>query len=230
VPSPFDHLVRISSARYRADGEIAWRFARGKLSGDPVYRAVWEGPWIRPGPVVDIGCGQGLMLSLFAGSREQPDLYPQFAWRRDCPLYGIETRPAVAHIAQRALAVEARILGSDARTTPLPTGQTLLLFDVLHMMSAGDQDALLDAALAALSSDGVLLIREADASAGWRFRLVRWANRGKALLKGYSSRSFHFRSSIAWKSWLESRGLAVETHPMHAGTPFGNHLLIARRR
>ena len=61
-----------------------------------------------------------------------------------------------------------------------------------------DQEALLAALASALSPDGVMLIREADASAGWRFTAVRWGNRLKALAFGAWQQQFHFRTASAW--------------------------------
>ena len=58
-------LVEAASAPYRAADTFAWRFARGKLSGDPVFRHVLEHGLIKPDSrVLDIGCGQGLLASL----------------------------------------------------------------------------------------------------------------------------------------------------------------------
>ena len=231
LPSnPFQHLSELASRRYRPAGITAWRFARGKLRGDPVYRAVWEGPWIQQGTIVDLGCGPGLMLALFVSAQESGEIDPMLAWRKECRLVGIETRSRVASIARLALGSRAEIISADARQSPLPRCRTVLLFDVLHMMPASDQETLLQAVLCALAPNGVILIREANAAAGWRFHVVRFANRMKALLKGYSSRGFHFRSTGEWSEWLQSHALDLEVHPMNQGTPFGNVLLVARRR
>ena len=35
----FAELVRLASDRYADAGIVAWEFARGKLRGDPIYRA-----------------------------------------------------------------------------------------------------------------------------------------------------------------------------------------------
>jgi len=226
----FHRLSDLASRRYRSAGITAWRFARGKLRGDPVYRAVWEGPWIQQGTIVDLGCGPGLMLALFASARESGEIDPTLAWRKECRLVGIETRSRVASIARLALGSLAEIISADARQSPLPPCKTVLLFDVLHMMPAPDQETLLQAILCALEPNGVILIREADAAAGWRFQVVRFANRMKALFKGYSSRGFHFRSTVEWSEWLQSHGLDLEAHPMNQGTPFGNVLLVAQSR
>lgn len=225
----FAEIVAHASARYRPSGRTAYHFARGKLRGDPVYRAVLEGGLLpEAGTVLDLGCGGGLMLAVLASVRVLSGAAPTSAsaWR----LVGVETRPKAAAIARRALGGEAEIVTDDVRRRPLPRAHVILLFDVLNMMRAADQDALLAALLRSLEPGGVLLVREADAAAGWRFRAVRASNSLKAWLTGASAREFHFRPLAGWRRWLEKAGLAVETHPMGMGTPFGNVLLVGRKR
>ena len=65
----FADLVRRASERFVASSIVAWEFARGKLAGDPLYRAVvMDGvlPAGGDGTVVDVGCGSGLTLALLA--------------------------------------------------------------------------------------------------------------------------------------------------------------------
>ncbi len=221
----FERIAQAAARRYRPHGITAWQFARGKLRGDPVYRAVLAGPWLsRGGTLIDLGCGQGLMLALIAEARAEDTrgVWPE-------RLVGIELRENVAALARRALAGVAEISAADARTERLPTARTILVFDVLHMMPAADQEALLRALVAALEPGGVLLLREADAGAGWRFQAVNVANRMKALAFGYSSRGFYFRTAAQWRTLLEAQGLAVELMPMGHGTPYGNVLLAGTK-
>lgn len=224
----FAAIVAHASARYRTSGRTAYHFARGKLQGDPVYRVVVEGRLLpEAGTVLDLGCGGGLMLAALASARAlSGDALSSGSGRH---LVGVETRPKAAAIARRALGGEAGIVTDDVRRRPLPRAQAILLFDVLHMMRAADQDALLAALLSSLEPGGVMLVREADAAAGWRFRVVRAANTLKAWLGATSAREFHFRSRAEWRRWLEAAGLSVETHAMGMGTPFGNVLLVARK-
>lgn len=235
VSPAFDALVDGASQRYRASGVAAWQFARGKLRGDPLYRAVWQGPWIDGGTLLDIGCGQGLMLAVFDEARRQ--LTRASADRRTAAalarlphrLIGVETRPRVAEQASRALSDAAEILTADARTTAYPLCRTIFVFDVLHLMPRRDQERLLDQLTGALEPGGWLLIREVDAGSGWRFRTVQLGNSMKALLGGRSPSQFHFRATSAWKRALIDRGLDVDAVPMNTGTPFGNILVVARR-
>jgi SAM-dependent methyltransferase len=224
----FDLIAKKAATRYRSCGITAWQFARGKLPGDPVYRAVLDGPWLwRGGTVIDLGCGQGLMLALIAearrAARSQGEPLPVDR------LVGIELREKVAAIARRALDDEAEISAADARTEALPAARTILIFDVLHMMPAADQEALLRGLVMALEPGGTLLLREADAGAGWRFQAVNFANRMKALAFGYSSKGFCFRSALEWRTLLEAFGLSVELQPMGKGTPYGNVLLAGTK-
>ena len=228
----FVDLVRRASDRYVAMSITAWEFARGKLRHDPVYRAsVYEevlapDPTVRrPWTLVDVGCGQGLMLALLAEARRA---VRAGAGVRTSAVFdtmvGIETRERVAAIARAALEGEAEIVSADARTTPLPRAHAVLLFDVLHLMPTRDQESLLASLLASLDDGGVIVIREADAGAGWRFTAVRIGNRVKALAIGRWRQTFHFRSAAEWRDCLVRLGMRVETQPMGKGTPFGNVL------
>jgi SAM-dependent methyltransferase len=250
----FETIAKLAAQRYRPCGITAWQFARGKLRGDPVYRAIWDGPWLkRGGTVIDLGCGQGLMLALIAEGRTvekersgdrisgltglgiaptgQRPRVNEGRPRGGDPerLVGVELRPKVAEIARRALGGEAEIIAADARSEALPAARTVFVFDVLHMMPAADQEALLRGLVAALEPGGTLLLREADAGAGWRFQAVNVANRIKALAFGYSSKGFCFRTAADWKMLLESYGLSVTTWPMGKGTPYGNVLFAGTK-
>ncbi len=213
----FDTLARAAADRYVTTSITAWEFARGKLRGDPVYRDVLLGGWLPSGGrLLDIGCGQGLMLALLAEAE------------RFERLVGVELRPHRARLARAALGSDAEIVESDARTLSAGTARVVLLFDVLHMMPRPDQDALLAAAVRALEPGGMIVVREADASAGWRFQAVRFGNRLTALTSGAWHQTFAFRTLEEWRDCFSRHGLDVEGTPAGAGTPFANHLFRLR--
>ena len=123
---------------------------------------------------------------------------------------------------------DAEIVESDARTMSAGMCRVVLLFDVLHMMARPDQDALLSAAVSALEPGGIILVREADASAGWRFQAVRFGNRLTAIASGAWHQAFAFRTIGEWRDCFSRHGLEVEAAPAGAGTPFANHLFRLR--
>lgn len=228
-------LVRRAADRYLDSGITAWEFARGKLSGDPVYaRLLGSEVPAATGTLLDVGCGQGLSLALLAEAQHTASRDAWDTSRADPPqfdrLIGVEVRPRVAGIAKRALEHEADILTADAREVGLPPADVVLVFDVLHMMPDADQRALLRAIRAAMPSSGRLLVREADAAAGWRFRMVWLGNTLKAVLTGNWRQRFAFRTQAEWRALLYEEGFTPRVQPMSEGTPFANVLISATVR
>jgi uncharacterized protein (DUF2062 family) len=228
----FTRLVRAAADRYLGTSMIAWEFARAKLRNDPVYRAVLlSGALPVTGRLVDVGCGQGLLLALIAQARVAA---PSGAWPAGWPpapvsleLAGIELRTRMSRLARHALGADAAIVTGDAREADLGRAQVIVLFDVLHLVDRTSQEAIVRRAAAALEPGGRLLIREADASAGWRFQMVRFGNRVTALTQGRWSAPFAFRTADGWRALLRDAGLEVSVQPMGEGTPFANVLLAA---
>jgi SAM-dependent methyltransferase len=226
----FDALVRAAADRYVTTSMTAWEFARGKLRGDPVYREVLLGGWVPSGDrLLDIGCGQGLMLALLAEARRfEPSASVTARLPRFERLVGVELRPHRARLARAALGSDAEIIESDARLLSAGSARVVLLFDVLHMMPRQDQESLLAAAVRALEPGGMIVVREADASAGWRFQAVRFGNRLTALASGAWRQTFAFRTLDEWRECFSRHGLEVDGRPAGEGTPFANHLFRLR--
>lgn len=231
----FASLVRKTSDRYVGTSITAWEFARGKLRGDPVYRQTLCGGVLPSGrTLVDIGCGQGLMLALLAQARRT---FATGAWPTDSQappqftrMVGVEHRRRIARLASHALAGEADIVEADALTISSEPCSAVLLFDVLHMMPAARQEELIVAMSAALEPGGVMLVREADASGGWRFTLVRAGNRLKALVSGAWQQSFHFRTRTEWLDAFARLGLDAQVCSNVERTPFANVLFRVTAR
>jgi SAM-dependent methyltransferase len=227
-----DAILRRAAGRYGGTGAISQRFAAGKLTGDPIYRELFVGGVLSSGgTLVDVGCGQGLTLAGLAECRAaaRGAAISESRWPVFERLVGIELRPRVAAIARQALGADAEILTGDAGDLIASPASAVLLLDVLHLMPLAVQELVITRAAAALEREGVLVVREADASAGARFLAVRAGNWLKAMAIGNLRQPFHFRTAAEWRTRLEREGLHVSLRPMGRGTPFGNVLLIARR-
>ena len=233
----FSRLTAAAADRYLGSSVTAWEFARAKLRGDPVYRAVLSSSWVpASGVLVDVGCGPGLLLALIAQAIEdaREGLWPPAGWPaapRDLRLHGIEVRPRAATIARHAVGEEADIQTADATEAVLPESiDCATVFDVLHLVDPAAQSKLVSRLAAAMRPGALLMVREADAAAGWRFRMVRLGNRLTAFLRGHWRQTFAFRTAAEWRTTLADLGFDVEIAPMSKGTPFANVLLVARRR
>ncbi len=224
----FSTIVRRASERYVGDSLTAWEFARAKLRLDPVYKQMLlAGMLPRTGTLIDIGCGQGLSMALLV---EASDAAAEPRWTGHSPpphfdrMIGIDTRPRVADLARSALAGRASIVCADARTLPFEKCSAVLLFDVLHMIPASAQRDLLCQLHEALEIGGVVLVREADAGAGWRFGMVRAGNVLKAIASGQWQQTFHFRSEPEWLACFASLGFRADLCP--TVKPAGANLLF----
>jgi uncharacterized protein (DUF2062 family)/trans-aconitate methyltransferase len=230
-------LIEETAYRYLGSGMFHWEFVRGKLRHDPVYLQILrQGLLPQEGRLLDLGCGRGILLSLLLTARDRHDrhergLYPE-GWSPPpaaLELHGIETGPKAVRAARAALGDGAKIDLADLRDAELPPSQVVLLLDVLHYMPANAQEDLLRRIAGALEPGGLLLIRDADADAGWRFTATRIQERACALARRRWKQRFHYRSAAEWSRLLESAGFTVDLQPMGMGTPYGNVLLTARR-
>ena len=236
----FAPIARRAADRYILSSITAWEFARGKLGGDPLYRTVLSLDHLPArGTLVDVGCGQGLMLAVLAEARlaSIPDsCQPPPAFNR---LIGVESRARVARMAERALQEHATIVRADARSLTAgeesalltDSASVVLFFDVLHMLPlSGDQERLLAWAVGILADGGLILVREPDAAAGWPFTAVRFGNALKAVFTGNWRQRFHFRTASEWRELFERSGCVVEEKGTSDGTPFANVLFVVQKR
>ena len=231
-PDPFAVLREAAAEPYLKAGVLHWEFVRGKLRHDPMYRGILEAGLLpRRGRLVDLGCGRGILLSLLVAVADAAEDDEVIA---PMELIGIELRRSHARAAAKALAQlphqpEIEIRQGDLRELPVPPCDTAVLLDVLHYMPAEAQVDLIGRVAEKLRPGGMLLLREADADAGWRFATTRSAERLMAVLRGHFRQRFHFRGKTAWEELARAAGLVVESEPMSEGTPYGNVLLVARK-
>ena len=240
MSSASDALIEAAAALYRSSGKFALNFARGKLRHDPVFLAVLENGLIKNGmTVLDLGCGQGLLFALLRTAEShwpKATPYPRGSWPNDWPapalrldLHGIELRESEVVIARKALGSSASITSLDLSHSEIPRADVVTLFDVLHYLDADAQVSLIKRIAHAISPGGLLLVRDADAAAGWPYRVTYFAERIAAICRGHFYQRFHFRSRAEWNALFSENGFAIETLPMREGTPFANVLWIARR-
>jgi len=225
-------LVAAASEPYQRAGRFAWHFARGKLRWDPVFGHLLARGLIAPQTrVLDIGCGQGLLASLLAAAAQaaRQGRWPS-DWAAapiDVRVSGIELLARDVERARHALGDRIDIVCADMRTTAFAAVDTVVILDVLHYVSIAEQDAVLERVRAALQLGGRLVLRVGDAAAPRGFVASTWVDRFVKLMRGQGFGGQTGRPLAAWKSRLGELGFAVESEPMHAGTPFANVLLFA---
>jgi SAM-dependent methyltransferase len=228
-------LLKAASQPYRRAGLFAYHFARGKLRGDPVYRAILALGLLQGcSRVLDLGCGQGLLTSWL---RAAEYCFERGAWPASWPAAprsistcGIELMPRDVERARQALGNSTQVLHGDIRTAAFDSADAVVILDVLHYIAADSQQQVLRRVREALPADGLLLLRVGNAQGGLRFHYGQWIDRIIMLARGHGWVRTHCRSVSQWQQLLSECGFHSAVVPMSEGTPFANFLLVARAR
>lgn len=194
-------------------------YARAKLRSDPLYPGVLAALRGCDAPLLDLGCGLGLLVH--ALRREG----------RTLDYLGVDDDDAKLARARRAatrrgfggVRFERRDL---ARGVPAHRGSVAVL-DVLQYLDADARSTLLTAVAAMLVPGARLVIRSPIAGDGARARVGRIAD---AFAHGIGWMRFRPRGHPtldALRAPLEHAGLRVECRPLHGRTPFNNWLVVA---
>lgn len=237
VPLPPD-LLEQATAPYRPLGQFAWHFARGKLGGDPAFAGLLQRGLIPSNArVLDIGCGQGLLAALLGsltGNSPAERAWPA-GWApppTGVQVHGIELMPRDVERAQQAVAHlgdRVRFTLGDMCTTAFTPADAVVILDVLHYVNEAAQEDVLRRVHEALTPGGVLLLRVGDAAAGLPFKISNWVDAVVFFVRGHGISRLYCRPLSSWQTLLQRLGFAVDAIPMHAGTPFANILLVARK-
>ncbi|HVY04745.1 MAG TPA: class I SAM-dependent methyltransferase [Burkholderiales bacterium] len=228
----FDELIDAASRPYLAAGRATYHFVRGKLRHDPFFLELLRTRRIAEGArVLDLGCGHAIVASLLlaARARFEAGQWPE-SWPippADPQLYGLDSARGPANCARMSLGERATIEISDVREAQFPSADLILIIDVLHYMNAGEQDRVLDKAVAALRPGGSLVLRIANPSAGWKFLAGRAADHFGYVIRGLPPPRHHHRQVDEWRSSLGARGLDARVEPLLGKASFANVLLQA---
>lgn len=193
---------------------LRW-YARSKLASDPLYDEVARRLRAHPFPVVDIGCGIGLMAFHL---REQG-----FAQ----PIAGIDHDAMKIAQASRAAYDGIRFTTGDARDA-VPAGCNVLLLDVLHYFGAEEQSRILENVARAVPPGGVAIIRDAVRDGSWRYRATYAAELFARGVQWIRAERLHFPTREGITAAFE--GFDAVVTPLWGATPFNNYLFVFTKR
>ena len=197
-----------------------WRrgYVRGKLRSDPVYAAAWQALQHSALPVLDVGCGIGLLEFYL---REHGFLPPITGI--DFDEDKIEQAQYIAGRGYKGLTFKVSdVLGADGFR-----GNVVLL-DVLHYLAAARHQPLLEHLAGLVAPGGLCLIRATPRDASWRFRLTRLQEVLIHASGWMKSRAVHFPSMEEIVTPFRTRGFECEVRPLWGKTPFNSHLFLFR--
>ncbi|HKR63740.1 MAG TPA: class I SAM-dependent methyltransferase, partial [Thermoanaerobaculia bacterium] len=132
-----------------------------KVRTDPAYRAVFEQLRGRDTPILDLGCGVGLLAFYLRESGFT------------APIIGVdfdERKIDLARIAARRYR-DVEFIQGDARA-PLPDGHDVVILDILQYFDDASQREILEHAARAVAQGGKVILRQALRDDSWRYRLT----------------------------------------------------------
>ncbi len=231
-PSAQLAICRRASRPYLEADRYAYYFARCKLAADPLFTdLLLSGALSGCQHVVDLGCGQGLLTAWLHAAQTQrfegdwPAGWPEPP--RPLHIRGVDLRRASIRRAQVAWGHLAQFEVQDIRETDCRGADAVLVLDVVHYLDYAGQTALLNRVRSALRPGGVLVLRVADASDGFAFKLSGWVDHLNDLLRDRHRSVFFCRTLPQWLALLQTCGFSARTCELTNGRSLSNRLLIA---
>ncbi|WP_036143029.1 class I SAM-dependent methyltransferase [Luteibacter sp. 9135] len=214
----------------RTRRRIASRFSRygdriyihGKLASDPVYAAAAQAIRGRPLPLLDIGCGLGLLghylhacdvLEGYVGIDHDPR---KIAMGREA--------------AERAGLTASIALHEADATASQPLRGHVAMLDVLHYLPRERQVDLLGFAVDHLADDGVLILRNVIRDGTWRYRATVLEEKFIHAVGWIPGGAQYFPTESDIRDVLEPRGIRVDFRPLFGRTPYNSYLMTASRQ
>jgi SAM-dependent methyltransferase len=233
MSAEIDVLIDAASMPYRNAGRYAYHFARNKLKYDPVFFSVLRMGCIPDrARVLDLGCGHAVLASLMLAARAQFEAgnWPS-GWvppPSQLRLHGIEMARGAVKRARTTLGNRATIDAADLRDAPLPEADVVIMIDVLHYLETRAQMSLLGRAAESLHGGGLLILRVADVSAGWRYHAGKAADRLGSLLTALALPRHHHRPIDEWLKVLGDFGFTASVRRDIVDRSFANLLVSAQ--
>ena len=197
-------------------------YVPSKLRSDPVYEAVRQELSSAPLPVLDVGCGLGLLTHYL---RESGYNVPMTGF--DCDQRKVE---CARTMAGKAGYQDVTFCQGDVRQDlPAHSGHVVML-DILQFMPLTDQVALLRTAATRVAPSGKLIIRSCLRDDSQRFQMTVLGDWLAKVTLWMKQGPVAYPSAEDLQSALGPLGLSLDIRPLWGGTPFNNHLIVAQRQ
>jgi 2-polyprenyl-3-methyl-5-hydroxy-6-metoxy-1,4-benzoquinol methylase len=192
-------------------------YVRRKIQWDPVYAAARDTFAGSTLPILDVGCGVGL-LALYLR---------EMGFEQD--LLGIDTDgekiELAREISEQSPGLEF-VHGDATRDLGHFSGNVALL-DVLHYLTDEEQRRLLDECAKRVAPGGAMVIRDCIRDGTLRYRLT-WLEESFARTIGWlrvPRLNFPTRETLT----APFEGFTAEITPLWGRTPYNNYLIVFRR-
>ncbi len=232
--SPPDRAALARTAERFLPSRWYYHYVRSKLATDPLFAGVAEALQGCDLPLLDLGCGIGL-LAQYLDACGRPLAYlgvdndrSKIEQARAAAARGCLTQ-ARFECVDLAETVARFDLDGPAPESPLAHRGSVAILDVLQFLPPPAQAPLLRCAAACVAPGGRLVIRTGLAGRDWRARTTRAVDQLSRLLRWMNTGPKAYPEREALAALLGEAGLSVRFSPLWGGTPFNNWLVVAER-
>lgn len=195
-------------------------YVPAKLRSDPLYAALAANLRHSDLPLLDLGCGLGLLAFYLRAS----DIH--------VPIVGLDYDRRKIDSARRAATLSQgeglTFSHHDARSgLPAHRGNVSIL-DILQFFTPAGQETLLQLAASRVAPGGKLIIRSGLRDASWRFKITVLGDLLAKATFWMKAAPTHYPAAADFHKILSPFG-TVEITPLWGGTPFNNHLIVLTR-
>ena len=188
-------------------------YVRSKVASDPAYDAVLQLVRDRDTPLIDLGCGAGIL----------PFYLREHGYR--ARVIGIDFDQRKIDVARKAATRYRDIdfVTGDARHE-LPADHDVVLLDLLHYFDDASQQQILRNVA---RSARMVIIRQGLRDRSWRYRMTKMMDAIGRAIRWMKAESLNYptRESIV----AAFDGFVAEVTPLWGRTPFNSYLFVFRR-
>ena len=196
-------------------------YVRGKLASDPLYPGVVAALRGCDAPLLDLGCGIGLLAHALRADGQ--------AMRYSGVDFDADKIEIAKTAADRAELADIAFATCDLlRERPSHHGSVALL-DVLQYLPDEAQERVFDDAIAMLAPGSKLVIRSGLHDDNARGQATRLVDRLANAIGWMRSAPLRYPTREWFERKLADAGLAADFRPLHGRTPFNNWLIVAAR-
>ncbi len=201
-------------------GQFNRFYVWGKASTDPLYPAIYETLKDIETPLLDVGCGMGLLAFYLR----------EMGWTE--AIHGVDIDAKKIAIA---LQVARHFRGplsfeSVCASDPLPPHSgSVTLLDILQYLPTSERLKMLRGCAERVAPNGRLIIRTGVQETNWRGRVTILMDRVGNGIGWITSRAHTHPTLAEIKEPLAEAGLVGEFTPLWGRTPFHNWLGVFRR-
>jgi 2-polyprenyl-3-methyl-5-hydroxy-6-metoxy-1,4-benzoquinol methylase len=212
-----EHASQRVGAHFRS--RILGRYVAAKLRTDPMFPAAYELLCDSSEPIVDVGCGVGLLPFYL---RERNVRLPITGI--DCDAAKIDRANAIA-----AHYDDLEFIAQDVRQ-PLSAAGTILLFDLLHYLRPPEQAQLLEQLAHCVAPGGMLLIRDCPRDANARYWITYIVERFGQIVSWNLAGRLYYPSRESIRAAFANTQFCLTIEPLWGRTPFNSYLFLLRKQ